>query len=430
MPLQNLVNEALRAHASGQLDIAESRYNELIAKNPDHAEAIHLFGVLLHQRGDSERGLALIQNSLSMAPNASGFNDLGNILTQLNRIPSALKAFEKAIELAPVNAVFWNNLGAVQQQLNQLDAAEHAFRHAVEIAPEQLDALTNLGNLLATRGKTNEAAEYHCRAYLLSGPTQDKPKKMLGIAYYRLNRIKEAAATYRQWLEEEPGNPVAAHLYAACAGQQTPSRASNAYIEKTFNEFAERFEENLVAQLGYNGHEMIGHALRRLGLPRATLNGLDAGCGTGLCGPVVRPYVHKLIGIDLSAQILALARQKNSYDELINIELSVYMRAHPNEFDLIVAADTLIYFGELDSPLSAMRNSLKKDGIVICTFEEALDINAGYKLNPSGRYSHDRAYLSSLFEGHRLKIVSMEPFVVRQEFERPVQALIITAQKH
>ena len=70
---------------------------------------------------------------------------------------------------------------------------------------------------------------------------------------------------------------------------------------------------------------------------------LDAGCGTGLCGPLVAPYARRLTGVDLSAGMLAQAKEKNVYDELFKVELTEYLRDHTEAFDLIVSADTLVY---------------------------------------------------------------------------------------
>ena len=80
---------------------------------------------------------------------------------------------------------------------------------------------------------------------------------------------------------------------------------------------------------------------------------LDAGCGTGLCGPLVAPYARRLTGVDLSAGMLAQAHEKQVYDELLQGELTEYLRGQPEAFDVIVSADTLVYFGALDEVVAA-----------------------------------------------------------------------------
>ncbi len=72
------------------------------------------------------------------------------------------------------------------------------------------------------------------------------------------------------------------------------------------------------------------------------------GCGTGLCGPLIRGYARRLIGIDLSSGMLTQAKEKQLYDELWQVELTEYLRDQVEAFDVIVSADTLVYFGALE----------------------------------------------------------------------------------
>jgi predicted TPR repeat methyltransferase len=72
---------------------------------------------------------------------------------------------------------------------------------------------------------------------------------------------------------------------------------------------------------------------------------LDAGCGTGLCGPVLRPFASHLIGIDISSGILEKARSRHCYDQLEKSELTVFLQAAHEVFDVVAACDTFNYFG-------------------------------------------------------------------------------------
>ena len=81
--------------------------------------------------------------------------------------------------------------------------------------------------------------------------------------------------------------------------------------------------------------------------PLKRLDVLDAGCGTGLCGPLVAPYARRLVGVDLSEGMLVHAKEKNVYHALMKAELTDYLHDNSEAFDLIVSADTLVYFGDL-----------------------------------------------------------------------------------
>jgi predicted TPR repeat methyltransferase len=154
---------------------------------------------------------------------------------------------------------------------------------------------------------------------------------------------------------------------------------------------------------------------------------LDAGCGTGLCGPLISPYARRLIGVDLSEQMLAHARARNVYDELVKGELSAYLREASTAFDVIVSADTLVYFGPLDEVAAAAANALRPGGRLILTVEELPGEGSGdgYSISSSG---HSRAYLGRVLAdvGLRPKILPSE---LRLEAGDPVPGLVVRATK-
>ena len=415
---------ALNSHMAGDLPRAEALYLAILEEIPDQPDALHLLGVLLHQRDKSDAGLDFVIKSLRLAPHrADWHNDMGNMLVERGAYSAAAKAFLQATELDPENPVVWNNLGSVLEKLGQHDDAESAFEKAVALDPEFSDPLNNLGNLLASKGREVEAAHHYCRAYVLE-PLEGKPKSMLGIAYYKLGRISEAAEIYRQWMLEEPDNPTPRHLYASCSGLDIPERAPDAYIEKTFDEFSAHFDVKM-EHLCYRGHRLILDALARVIQPGGKLAGLDAGCGTGLCGPLIRPYFAHLAGVDLSSGMLEAARRQGVYDELSRMELSGYLASRPDSFDVIVAADTLIYFGALEEVLRLAHQALKRGGLMIFTTEEA-ENEKGYIINPNGRYSHGRAYLQTVLAENGFELMALESGVARFEFGRPVNSLVVT----
>ncbi len=166
---------------------------------------------------------------------------------------------------------------------------------------------------------------------------------------------------------------------------------------------------------------------------RGHLDALDAGCGTGLCGSLIEPYVQRLVGIDLSSQMLAKARARNVYDDLVKAELTGYLLAHPESFGLIVSADTLVYFGPLEDALRAARAALRGDGLLIFTVEAADDkhsaVGCGYRLNPNGRYSHRQSYLSATIGSAGFTLLAMEPANLRNEGGKPVAGFVITCRR-
>lgn len=350
-------------------------------------------------------------------------------MSQLARLDDAEAAFSGASALRPDDANLLNNLGSVLVRLDRLPEAEAAFRRALTLGASFAAASSNLAELCARLGRSAEAAHYHCQAFV-SGPLTHKPKRMLGIAYYTLNRIAEAAEVYRQWCAEEPDNPVARHLLAACSGQDIPPRADDAFVESIFDEYAENFDTKLVQSLAYRGPEYVAAALATHLLAARELRVLDAGCGTGLCGPVLAPYAAQLTGVDLSANMLARARARGGYDHLVKAELGEYLTNQVQAFELVVIADVLIYFGALDGVFAAARAALEHEGLLVFTIETRVaDSQAPpFVIRPSGRYAHAPQYVESALVKHGFQVLSSTPVVLREEFTVPVAGLVISAR--
>ncbi len=427
LSIDEAFEHAFSCHGKGETEQAKAIYIQILDAMPEEPRSLHYLGILLHQDEKSDLALACVKRSIELVPDVPEWrNDLGNILADRGDFPGAAGEFENAIALVPDNAMYWNNLGAVQDRNGRAAEAHLAFQRAIAINPLFGDALSNLGNLLDRAGRQMEAAEYHCRAFVLE-PTRDKPKSMLAIAYYKLGRLAEAAEIYRQWMIEEPGNPLPAHYYAACTGVAVPLRAADEYVEKHFDAFAPKFDSNL-QNLSYRGPDMISGALQRIAARDPGLAVLDAGCGTGLCAPILAPYAQRLTGVDLSAAMLAEAGKRGLYHELVKCELTSYLAGHPGRFDLVAAADTMIYFGALEELFAASYSALRLGGIFVFTVEEE-NGNEAFCLNPHGRYSHSKRYLAGLLPKSGFEILAMDPDVIRVEFGIPVAGLTIAARR-
>jgi predicted TPR repeat methyltransferase len=126
--------------------------------------------------------------------------------------------------------------------------------------------------------------------------------------------------------------------------------------------------------------------------------------------------------------MLAHAKDKNVYHALTKAELTEYLRDHSEAFDLIVSADTLVYFGDLTGVIAALAGALRPNGLVVFTLEHAVADSVDYRLELHGRYSHARAYVERLLtlSGLQSKIIQAE---LRTEAGAAVPGLVIRAAK-
>lgn len=334
------------------------------------------------------------------------------------------------LQASPGNADHWNVFGEVKQKQNRYQEAATAFQKALALQPNHVAALENLGNVLAYLGDAHKSAKYYCRA-IIANRANVKSSMLLGMSYSSLGKIKEATEVYRQWLQKEPENPIAAHFYAACSGNNIPERASNSYIENIFDDFSSDFDEHLTHNLSYKVPHLIGEELARHFIPERNLNTLDAGCGTGLCGAVLAPYSKYLTGVDLSSGMLGAAGKLGIYDALIKKEITEFLSENREEYDMIVMADTLIYFGSLKKIFSVISQALSMRGLFIFSIENGRECaqRSDCRLNYNGRYSHTKSYIENNLKRNGLTPLSIEPHTLRMELGCAVDGMLVTAIK-
>jgi predicted TPR repeat methyltransferase len=428
LTLEEAVSFAILLQKNEQFVEAQEVYRRVLESAPDHPRALHYAGVLAHQQGRNGEALALIERSLALVPDqADWYSNLGVVLQSDARLERAIDSYRRAIAIDPSHANAHNNVGVLLRATGQPVEAEAAYRTAIRLNPEHIDAYTNLGILLNGLKRTEEAAACYCRVITLR-PKHREARKLLALAHCTLGEVGKAAKILEEWLEEEPENPIAQHMLASCTGRDVPDRASNAFIEATFDSFASSFESKL-ERLSYRAPALIGAMLQDFGVERSHhLDVLDAGCGTGLCGAIVAPFARRLVGVDLSEGMLAHAKDKNVYHALTKAELTEYLRDHSEAFDLIVSADTLVYFGDLTGVIAALAGAMRPNGLVVFTLEHAVADSIDYRLELHGRYSHARAYVERLLtlSGLQSKIIQAE---LRTEAGAPVPGLVIRAAK-
>ncbi len=423
------LSRAIAAHRAGRLDEAEKTYRAVLQAFPRHPDACHFFGVLLHQRGRSAEGIASILLAISVVPGyTDAHNNLGNVYKETGDLDKAVAAYRQAISLAPQHSGALNNLGIVLKDLGEFEEAIRVLQQAIALEPTRADYYHNLGNAYRKQGDFQKSAEA-CRQSIALQPYQADAYKSLWRTLYLAGEFEEAGKVLRQWLDFDPDNAIAKHTYAAyMGGELVPERASDEYVQHTFDNFAGSFD-HVLERLEYRAPDLVAGAVGAILPPPARdKRVLDAGCGTGLCGPLLRPYAARLVGVDLSPKMLAKAAGRQVYEELVEAELVGYLTRHTAAFDLIVSADTLVYFGELKPFFHAAKNALPTGGHVVFTLEKE-ESGLEYKLNIHGRYSHGREYVERAAARAGLRVCDIAEVILRKESGVPVVGLLVTAQR-
>jgi predicted TPR repeat methyltransferase len=413
-----------RAHDAGVV------CRRVLEVRPGHPDALHYSGMSAYQQGSVDEAIELVRQSLEGAPEQSDWHsNLGIMLLAQDDLDGAIAAFRTAIHLQPAHAHASNNVGVLLRVLGRYEEAEAAYRAAIDADPNYADAYHNLAVLLDLLNRSPEAAIAHFKELVLR-PGDPNAWRHLALAYCLHGDRDKAIELCGEWLARRPGDPQAIHTLAACSGRDVPLRASDAYIEQVFDNFAESFEAKL-ARLQYRAPELIASSLAAVGIgDRRDLDVLDLGCGTGLCGPLLAPFANRLVGVDLSNGMLQHAAAKHVYDELVQAELTAWLQQFRSAWDVIVAADTLVYFGALDAVVGAAATALRPGGVFLFTVEHAVGASSTstYTIQLHGRYDHCVDYVERL-----LVTAGLEPIIERAELRKesglPVAGLVVRATR-
>jgi predicted TPR repeat methyltransferase len=430
LEIDEAIHLALKLHRGNSLPEAERLYVRILESAPDNLNALHFLGLLCHQQNRNNEAVALIERIIALSPdNADAHNNLGNVLEGLGRGMEAEACYRKAIALYPDHGPAHNNLGVVLMARNQAGDAVEAYRRATALVPDSAEFRYNMGNALRISGDLNEAISAYGEAVDLA-PNYAVAWQGLARTYLQANRREEAADMFEKWLRKDPGNPVILFLQAACLGHGAPGRAPNHYVEQVFDDLAENFDTHLMKHLDYRAPTLLLDALAAsLPAPTATLDILDAGCGTGLCAPLLRPYARHLVGVDLSPGMLEKAKKREAYDDLIQAELTDFLLQKSEAFDIIASADTLCYFGDLEPVFNAAAGALKSGGFLAFTLEDAGDVTLTFQLSPHGRYAHSESYIKGALETAGLDIHSISSATLRKENGEPVSGQVVVSRK-
>jgi predicted O-linked N-acetylglucosamine transferase (SPINDLY family) len=236
------LKKSVDLHRAGRLDEAEHLYRDIVRVDPGHADALHLLGVIAHQRQDYDTAIESISRAITVRPRAALFHcNLGASLREVKEPQKAIDSFREAIrldselaeahynlalalrgqrqfaeavivgrrsvELDPLNAVALHNLGIIYNALEQRDEALDCFLKAIDLEPDNCAARSDAGATLLSFGKLDEAIS-HLEYALSIDPQFSKARSWLGRALHDAGRLQEAAAHLQQAVVDDPDNTL------------------------------------------------------------------------------------------------------------------------------------------------------------------------------------------------------------------------------
>ena len=455
-PAVGLTRQGLARYAVGDYRAAEQAFRAVVEVAGHEPMAWNNLALVLVALGELDQATAALRRSLNIeAAQFAPWMNLAGALLRQGKVDEAEAACASALALDPNSADAWQVRALACLQRENFTGAAAAFTRTLELAGESAELRLNLGAALLKCGRFEAAAASLAVAVALD-PTSFVAAEVKqacdfivaaiagdmarALAAYptglletpaEADRVFKTALLYLDWAGERPAaalvaeswatlrpdNAEALHLRDAALAHVTP-RQSPELVAKTFDEIADDFDDRLVRRLAYQGPECLAALIADATGAASALDVLDLGCGTGLCAGFLRPYARLLAGVDLSGGMLAKAAARGLYDHLAAADLLTVLAEVEGGWDLLVAADTFPYLGDLEAVFESAAQALRPDGLFAFS-TEACEGDA-YLLRGNGRYAHAGAYIERLTQG-RFEIAAHTRATLRREAASPVE---------
>lgn len=306
----------------------------------------------------------------------------------------------------------------------ETERAVEVARETAQLHPDVPQAALGFGEATLGAGRLPLAIAEIQRALRLD-PDLAEARYLLGRAWLEAGEARKALDAFATLSEEAfpdlPERIVEAH--AMCAAPRADAR----YVRHLFDQFSADYDVRMRSQLHYAAPEIL-RQLADLVLPQKTaLRILDLGCGTGLSGVAFADLAARLDGIDLSPAMVALARARLIYGELSVGDIEAELSATHECYDVLLAADTLVYLGDLRRLFVAAFEALAPGGHFLFTVESAE--GGTFELGPKRRWRHSEHYLRDIAARTGFEVAGLIACSPRSEAGEPVRGSAVALRK-
>jgi len=396
----------------------------------DTPQLHHDLGVALLAAGQPDDAIASLDNALRSQPGYAPalFQKAMAFRAKTDR-KATRNYLNQALEADRQYAQAWHALGVLDAEVGNFDLAIGHLRRSIRYRPGWVAPYRSLETLLRRIGRTGEAED--TERELRAAQAATEAQRSFAAQHPSTDVGAEPAAAVAELEDRLTFDTSHARLHealSAMSGLISPARATPAAIAKLFDGYAERFDKHLRQTLGYAGPEQVMNALSGELAGRDGLNVLDVGCGTGLCGPLLRPFARALVGVDLSARMLEKAADRQVYDQLEQVDLLEKLRQSPSAYDLLVAADVLIYMGDLTPVFELAWQALRPGGLFALTLESGTG-DRYQRDHRTRRFRHAAAYVQRLASIFAFEQRHFETVILRREIREPVPAFVLVLRK-
>lgn len=420
-------NIALLKIREGENDVAISWLKKIVGHLPNFISAQSYLANLLLEKNDLDAAIHHYQVVLGLDENdIETLNNLGALFLKQQKYENAISHFNKVLQLEPKHKEARSNLAATYLQQDKFSEAIWHYQLFLQLEAAEPEAHYNLGVALMGAGYLQEAAQAFEKSLAISPDNVDTLCNLAAIAL-KTNNPSQAIQFYSQAKKLRSDDEIINYMLDALTGKKGADKAPTEYIKSLFDNYAGYFDKHVKEALSYETPKILYDFLRPFLPSHAKLSIVDLGCGTGLSGELFRDDAEYIIGIDISPRMLAKAKEKNIYDELIEGDIVTELSQIKRSVDLILAIDTFVYFGNLDEVFHACYQALKKNGLFSFSVEEGFGDD--YHLETTGRYTHTKTYIENLIKKNNFELVESQSIDIRMQAEKPVRGLIFIVRR-
>ena len=319
-------------------------------------------------------------------------------------------------------------LGRALLTVGNHEQALQTLRDAAALGPGVAKAALALGEGLLAMGHLPTAIAEFQRALKLE-PALDSARYALGCAWLDAGEAERAAEIFSELAATESSfTPRAAQRLSEAEAMRRASRSAPGYVRHLFDQFSSDYERKMLEELSYRAHLILRGLAGLVGATAQGLDILDLGCGTGLAGEAFQDLARRLDGVDLSPLMIEHARRRGIYDSLVIQDVEAELATPGPSYDLILAADTLVYLGDLAALFEGVSARLKKGGFFLFTVEKKP--GEDFELGPKRRYRHSEAYLRDRADRAGLEVMALLDCSPRSEAKSPVEGLAVALHRN
>ncbi|WP_448191936.1 methyltransferase domain-containing protein [Azospirillum sp. sgz301742] len=371
--------------------------------------------------GDQVGAIKDAASAVTAAPqNAEANALLSEQMAVVGRLDEAAMFSYEALKAEPGDIGRYAQLAAVLRRQKMFDVADELLRAALSLAPDNADLVSMRMDILVQLRRLPEAIAIGQEARQRF-PDHAVLLRTLGALLQLDGRDAEALAVLRDLQRAAPADGFAKHVLDAAAGA-TPAKADPDFVRTTFGLLAPRYDDLMLGARSYRAPALIAQAVKTHTAGH-DLRVLDLGCGTGLCGLMLREMAATLKGVDLSPAMADFARATRIYDSVEVADAAAALAADPEIYDVVAAGDTLAYFGDLAPLLQQVKAHLKPGGVFVFSVEVTAD-GSDHRLTQSGSFAHGRAGLERLAAAAGFSVLQMTPEKLKLVNGEPMRGVI------